>query len=200
MVLFQRIVIVGYHEQNWVMVTYPKPKQPRYLIVNEKYDGCVPQDPCSADSSSQAYKSMVWYHDFLDWPHGYRRWEWSWLCTARSMQCWFIITSIQIYGTVSRLLRLTAWISKKGKIMVVYCKIHAALVHYHKHTKLWSCSLRPKKCWSMITGVWRPWPSSPRPTRCRHIIVNYLYWWYEIVSLTLDGRVAWDPHIAGTWL
>jgi hypothetical protein len=63
------------------------------------------------------------------------------------MQRRFIITSIQIYGTLSRLLRLTAWISQMGKIMVVYCKIHAtllryhkihaALVHYHKNTNLW---------------------------------------------------------------
>ena len=44
---------------------------------------------------------------------------------------------------------------------------------YHKHTKLWSCSLRSKKS--------------------RHIIVNYLYWWYEMASLRLD--YVTDPMI-----
>jgi hypothetical protein len=109
-------------------------------------------------------------------PIPYCKWERWWLCTPRSMQSRFIITSIQIYGTLSRLLWLSAWISQMGKIMIVYYKIHAALVHYHKYTKLWSCSRRPKKCCSMITGVYRPWPSSLIPTGCRHIIVNYLYW------------------------
>jgi len=69
-------------------------------------------------------------------PVPYCKWEIWWLCTPRSMQRRFIITSIQIYGTVSRLLRLTAWISQMGMIMVVYCKIYAVLVHYHKHTNL----------------------------------------------------------------
>jgi len=34
-------------------------------IANEKDNGCISQDPCSAGSLSQAYKSMVHYHDFL---------------------------------------------------------------------------------------------------------------------------------------
>jgi hypothetical protein len=78
---------------------------------------------------------MVRYHDLLDQLHGYCKWERLWLCTARSMVRWFIITSIQIYGTLSRLLRLTSRISQVGKTMVVYCKIHAVMVHDHRCVK-----------------------------------------------------------------
>ena len=53
------------------------------------------------------------------------------------MQRWLIITSIQIYDTISRPLRLTAWISQMGKTMVSYRKILAALVNYRKDTNLW---------------------------------------------------------------
>ena len=51
--------------------------------------------------------------------------------------CWFVFTSLQIYGTLSQLFRPTAWISKMRMTMVAYRKIHEALVHYHKHTYLW---------------------------------------------------------------
>ena len=86
---------------------------------------------------------------------------------TRSMQRWFIITRIQVYGHVTWDPRILAHYCKALKLMVRNCELNIG----------WPCSLR--------LG----------PTHCRHIIVIYLYWWYEIARLTLDYIQVTDPAI-----
>jgi hypothetical protein len=177
-------------------------------IANGRDNGFVPQDPYSAGSLSQAYESMVHCHNFLDWLQGYRKWERPWLRTARSTQRWFVITNLQIYGTLSRLLRLTAWILQMGKTMVLYRKIHAALVHYHKHTNLWdiittSCStgslLQAYK--SMVRYLdFLDWPHGYRKwERSRLRTARSMQRWFLITSIQRYGRVARNPKNTGPW-
>ena len=124
-----------------------------------------------------------------DWLHGYHESERQWVDTARSMQLWFIITSIQRYGHLAWdprnagrwswvyedhghlardphdtgiLLRVTVLMVWNGELEIRFyywpCDHLASygVVHYHKHTNIWSCS--------------------PRSKKSRHIIVNYLCW------------------------
>ena len=56
---------------------------------------------------------LIHNHGFLDWQFGYHECERQWLCTARPMQHWFIITSVQGYGHVaqdSRNAGLWSWV------------------------------------------------------------------------------------------
>lgn len=93
-------------------------------------------------------------------------------------------------------------------------------VGYHESERQWLDTARSMKRWLIITTIQcyghvaqdprnaGPWSQVPvchghlaqTHTRCREIIVNYLYWWYEIASLGLDGHVARDPHNAGIQL
>jgi hypothetical protein len=121
---------------------------------------------------------MVDHLDFSDWPHGYRKWKRQRSRTARSMQHWLSITSIQIYGKKSWLLAVQA--------------------HYYKQTMFWSHSPRSKKSWSMMTSMhshgYAAWDHA-MPTHC----CKLLYRCYKIVSLRLDyvtdSAIIW-PHIA----
>ena len=93
----------------------------------------------------------------------------------------------QVYDT-GILLQVTVLMVWNGELEIRFyywpCDHLASygVVHYHKHTNIWSCSLRSKKF--------------------RHIIVNYLYWLYEMVSLRLnfitDPALIW-PHMALWW-
>ena len=47
-----------------------------------------------------------------------------------------------------------------------------------------SCSPKSKKYWSVITDVWRPWPSSPR---CWHIVVILLI----LIVLNCEHMALW---------